>query len=388
MRPKKFNTLLLLPKTSVLVLLCLFYFSTGKSYAQQEPVITLNPGDIAPALQVRTWMNGTQIPHFEKGKVYVLEFWATWCGPCIAAMPHLSDLAAQYKNKADFIGVNVSEKTSTTVQQVRAFVDSIGSRMNYRVAIDEGNVMSNGWMRAAGQQGIPKTFVVNAEGRLAWIGHPMYLDTVLKKIVNNDWDINVFLAKRDFDSYLGKLDISLLDTLNTYAGNEYKKDYYGKPEALLLYIEEIVKKEPALKYAPLVGIHTFEAFLKTNLPKAYEFGQTLIKTATYEEPAFHGVIGSIKYFSDKFNLPPDIYRLGAEAHEAKLKWIPYPSQFNMVKLYKTMAEWYWRANDFLKAVPAQDQAIKELKMKNDASPGELAALEEQRQKYKTGNPEN
>lgn len=44
--------------------------------------------------------------------MHVLEYWATCCGPCIAAMPHLSDLADKYKDKDTFIGGNVFEKTA------------------------------------------------------------------------------------------------------------------------------------------------------------------------------------------------------------------------------------------------------------------------------------
>lgn len=57
--------------------------------AGTQPAVTLKAGDPAPPLKIEKWLKSGPIERFEKGKVYVLEFWATWCPPCIASMPHL-----------------------------------------------------------------------------------------------------------------------------------------------------------------------------------------------------------------------------------------------------------------------------------------------------------
>ena len=65
----------------------------------------LSVGDKAPPLSIEKWVKGDEVTGFEKGKVYVVEFWATWCGPCVASMPHLSALQKEYKDRVTIIGV-------------------------------------------------------------------------------------------------------------------------------------------------------------------------------------------------------------------------------------------------------------------------------------------
>src|SRR4051812_41921268 len=80
----------------------------GLACAQQAPV--LNIGDPAPAFKPEAFVKGKSVGSFAKGKVYVVEFWATWCGPCIESMPHLSDMADKLKGKAEFVSVNVWDR--------------------------------------------------------------------------------------------------------------------------------------------------------------------------------------------------------------------------------------------------------------------------------------
>ena len=154
---------------------------------------TLKVGDPAPRLFVSKWLNGEPVQALEKGTVYIIECWATWCGPCRASIPHFSGLQAKYKEKGVVvIGLNVWEKNTAAVEP---FVKKMGDTMAYRVALDEvetpgeAGKSAKAWLVAAGQEGIPCAFVVDQSTKIAWIGHPMDgMDEVLAGVVAGTFD--------------------------------------------------------------------------------------------------------------------------------------------------------------------------------------------------------
>ncbi len=123
---------------------------------------TLGIGDPAPKLEVKSFVKGEPVKAFEPGKSYVVEFWATWCGPCKTSIPHLTELQKKHP-EATFIGVSVFEREPAGVEP---FVKEMGDKMAYRVAMDavpkgkdpgEG-AMAKSWMEAAQQERDPDRF--------------------------------------------------------------------------------------------------------------------------------------------------------------------------------------------------------------------------------------
>ena len=165
--------------------------------APAEP--TLKLGDAAPKLTTGKWMQGEPVKDFEKGKAYLVEFWATWCGPCRESIPHLNEVAAKYKDKnLVVIGQDCWEDDDDLVAP---FIKKMGDKMTYRVALDdkEGSVkgkMSDHWMEAAGQDGIPTAFLVDTKGIIAWIGHPMELkESVIDDVLAGKYDVQKAVAE-------------------------------------------------------------------------------------------------------------------------------------------------------------------------------------------------
>lgn len=173
----------------------------GTFLAQAKDDATLNVGDNAPKLQVGKWAQGEPVKEFEKGKAYIVEFWATWCGPCRTSIPHLNELHAKFARQGLIvIGQDVFERDESKVEP---FIKQMGEKMTYRVALDdktseEKGAMAKTWMEAAGQNGIPTAFVVDKKGKIAWIGHPMGLnEKTLEQVLQGTFDLKKAAAERE-----------------------------------------------------------------------------------------------------------------------------------------------------------------------------------------------
>ncbi len=125
------------------------------------------------ALAKAEWITGTAPAAWEPGKLYILECWATWCGPCIAAIPHVDELYDKYQEKGlRVIGMNVWEDGK---DKVAGFVKTKGDGMSYPVAyVGKGGDFENTWLKPAGIRGIPHAFVVK-DGKVLLTTHPMQL---------------------------------------------------------------------------------------------------------------------------------------------------------------------------------------------------------------------
>jgi thiol-disulfide isomerase/thioredoxin len=116
-----------------------------------------------------------------RGKVVVIDFWATWCGPCVAEMPTMKKLYAEYKDKGvEFIGVSLDEKRGG-LEKLKAFVAKEGiSWPQYFQGDGWESPFSASW----GISGIPAVFVVDQDGKLVSIEASGQLETIIPELLN------------------------------------------------------------------------------------------------------------------------------------------------------------------------------------------------------------
>ena len=163
-----------------LILLSLSLLATLAPRAVAQDADSLAVGSAAPPLVIEQWPRGVPVTRFERGRVYVVEFWATWCTPCHLVVPKLTEL--QRNNPAlTVISVAASEQATTVnrddrLEKVQDYVSRRSDEIGFTIAYDGSGEMWRRWMVAAQRGGIPAAFIVGPDGRLTWIGNPLVPD--------------------------------------------------------------------------------------------------------------------------------------------------------------------------------------------------------------------
>jgi thiol-disulfide isomerase/thioredoxin len=250
----------------------------GEKKDASKPALKLKAGDPAPELKATKWLQGDEVKGFEKGKVYVVEVWATWCGPCIVMMPHLAEMQKEYKSKGvTFIGF--STKTQDAEDKIAAFVKKRGPKLGYTFAYGDD---SDAWMKASGQGGIPCSFVVDKSSKVAFIGHPLYLDVVLPKVVDGTWDAEA--GAKEIQAIDKELD-AVFGTLNK------------EPKTALKALADFEARHQAMKDIPYFVGPKLSALLKSGrTAEAKEFAASVLKKAEKfdDAPAMRAVSAGLR----------------------------------------------------------------------------------------------
>lgn len=245
-------------------------FALAILFTTSQAQVTLRVGAPAPEIKHYKWVKGTPVTNFEKGKFYVVEFWATWCPPCKTSIPHLTELAHKYKDKVTFIGMDGSEHVPFGPEAdklVEDFVKEYGDKMDYCVAMDtKEKFMMNNWMTAAAQYGIPTAFVVDKDKKIAWIGHPMEMEEPLAQILDGKFEAKAYTEKFSADqdkSFKAREEQKKFAELTKSISEAMRAKDYAKAVA---ECEALVAKDPTLQSK--LDFNYFKALIKVNPDKA------------------------------------------------------------------------------------------------------------------------
>lgn len=146
----------------------------------------------APEFQIAQWVNSEA---HVNDRVVVIDFWATWCGPCVAAIPHMNELADEYR--ADVVCIGISDEKPADfqrgMQKLKAKNITLQS-FRYHVALDPQKRMS----KEIAIRGIPHVIVMSSDWVVRWQGHPTQLDKgTLEQIIAANKALNESGAGRN-----------------------------------------------------------------------------------------------------------------------------------------------------------------------------------------------
>jgi hypothetical protein len=153
---------------------------------QAQPSPTLKPGEKAPPLACTRWFTMLPTMQFDRGKVYVVLFWAHWQPESVQALGRICDMVHE-KTGAEYIAVHDLDDKSS-LEKVQAFCDGRRASLHCSTGFDELHATTKAWMGAAGRRELPTAFIVNRDGKVAYIGPAMWIDGPLKQVVSGDWD--------------------------------------------------------------------------------------------------------------------------------------------------------------------------------------------------------
>ena len=259
--------------------------STENSASPKEPTLII--GSKAPSLEIEHWISDgrgefTPVTTFEKDKVYVVEFWATWCGPCVASMPHLAETQIKYADQNVQL-ISISNEDLATID---AFLDRevAGGQPNppepdegtddlaledneptttyrdltaaYCLTTDEDRSVYEDYMDAANQNGIPTCFIVGKTGMIEWIGHPMRMDEPLSKIVDDAWDSKSYAEEFNQSQARNAIMASVMQEVrlgNSEAAFKLIAEEKAKAKGDLEMIESLDELSFRLKISPIMA---------------------------------------------------------------------------------------------------------------------------------------
>lgn len=147
-----------------------------QSASRQEPAT--DPTDVQIGIRIGQRAPDFKLPSLDNedvslsdhlGSVVILDFWASWCGPCKLTMPGLEQLAQSMAPDVVLLGVSLDRKKVDASDYLSA------NNYDAIIALYGSYTLAYNLFQAYGNGGIPKTFVIDREGIIRYVGHPASL---------------------------------------------------------------------------------------------------------------------------------------------------------------------------------------------------------------------
>ena len=312
-----------------------------KEDAKIEPMTI---GSNAPVPQIEKFVRGTEPKWFESGKVYVIEFWATWCGPCKQSMPHISDIADKYNGKVIVVGIS-DEKVDTVTKFLDT--DEWKQKARYNLATDPDRSTHKQYMEAAAQNGIPTAFIVK-DGKVQWIGHPMTMDEPLKQVVDGTWNPGKYQIDFEAETAMARKQMERRSAVA-------KARKAGDWDAILKMIDEDVAAAPERAKASLL-VNKFQILLTdANKPAdGYKLGREI--AAANKDNAM--VLNQLAWFVvDNAKVKDRDLKFAIETAQQAVD----ASKGEDGSVIDSLARAYWESGNKAKAIEWQKKAIEKAK---------------------------
>ncbi len=144
----------------------------------------LSTGGPAPKINVTNWLLNEPADKNLNGKFVVLEFWATWCGPCIAAIPHLNKLQAKF-DRPDLYFISITDES---VAKVKQSLDRLNFSSIVATDVSKQTQIAFGDGKK-GLEAFPMTVLISPTGKVTWVGEPKQLtEKVMNAFLAGDLD--------------------------------------------------------------------------------------------------------------------------------------------------------------------------------------------------------
>ena len=236
-------------------------------FAAALPAFALDLGAEAPEIDVTEWVKGEALQAGPSEKILVIHFFTTFDADCKKAMPELTKLLDEHKDKIEMVGI-ISEHADT----VKEFLAE--NEVNYRVAIDEYDNTKAVYLKGIFK--LPHAFVVNKEGKVAWQGNPTAgMDRVVGEIIEGTYDLEKVLE-------INKRFAALVKVLNKRPPDQDK---------IAEAAEKLLELEPAHEVALQVRYSIFQQ--KDDVEGYGKFIRKMLDVATKSED--HGALNNLAW---------------------------------------------------------------------------------------------